>query len=96
MKRKILEIIHWSVIIFLILSALIFIIEVSPLINPEDIVIKDNHLLICNNGECMKFGEKIYWTFIEIFIVEIVVAALALVAIREEISIEKRSEKHEL
>ncbi len=44
----------------------------------------------------MKFGEKIYWTFIEIFIVEIVVAALALVAIREEISIEKRSENREL
>lgn len=96
MKHKILEIIHWSVIIFLISSALIFVIEVSPLLNPDDIVVKDNHILFCNKGECVKLGEKIYWTFVEIFIVEIVVGALALVAIREEISLEKRAEDHEL
>jgi len=96
MKHKILEIIHWSVIIFLVSSALIFVIEVSPLLNPDDIVIKDNRILFCNNGECVKLGEKIYWTFVEIFIVEIVVGALALVAIREEISIEKRAEDHKL
>jgi hypothetical protein len=58
--------------------------------NPDDIIVKDNHLLFCNNGECVKLGEKIYWTFVEIFIVEIVVGALALVAIRGEISIAKR------
>jgi hypothetical protein len=96
MKRKILEIIHWSVVIFLVSSVLIFVFEVSPLLNPDDIVIKDNHLLFCNKGECIKLGEKIYWTFVEIFIVEIVVGALALVAIREEISIEKRAEDNEL
>lgn len=96
MKSKILEIVHWSVVIFLVVSILIFVIEVSPLLNPDDIVIKDNHLLFCNNGECVKLGEKIYWTFIEIFVVEIVVGALALVAIREEISIEKRSEDNSL
>jgi hypothetical protein len=82
--------------IFLISSVLIFVIGVSPLLNPDDIVIKDNHLLFCNNGECVKLGEKIYWTFVEIFVVEIVVGALALVAIREEISIEKRSKDHKL
>lgn len=96
MKYGILEIIHWSVVIFLIASALIFVIGVSPLLNPDDIIIKDNHLLFCNNGECVKLGEKIYWTFVEIFIVEIVVGVLALVAIREGISIEKRSKDHKL
>gem|GEM_PF-5133927 len=96
MKYKILEIIHWAVVIFLISSALIFVLEVSPLLNPDDIIIKDNHILFCNNGECVKLGEKIYWTFVEIFIVEIVVGALALVAIREEISIEKRAKDHKL
>lgn len=96
MKYKILEIIHWAVVIFLIISSLIFVFEVSSLLNPDDIVIKDNHILYCKNGECVKLGEKIYWTFIEIFIVELVVGALALVAIREEISIEKRAKDHTL
>jgi hypothetical protein len=91
MKYKILEVIHWAVVIFLISSSLVFIFEVSPLLNPDDIVIKDGHLLFCNNGECVKLGEKIYWTFIEIFAVEMVVGGLALVAIREEISLEKRT-----
>jgi hypothetical protein len=89
MKYLIFEIIHWSVVIFLISSVLIFVVEVSPLLNPDDIVVKDNHILFCNNGDCVKLGEKIYWTFVEIFIVEIVVGALALVAIRGEISIAK-------
>lgn len=70
--------------------------EAFPLLNPEDIVIKDGHLLFCNNGECVKLGEKIYWTFLEIFVVEMVVGALAIVAIREEISIKKRIKDHTL
>ena len=96
MHYLIFEILHWSVVIFLISSVLIFVVEVSPLLNPDDIVVKDNHLLFCNNGECVKLGEKIYWTFVEIFIVEIVVGALALVAIRAEISIEKRVKDYKL
>ena len=70
--------------------------EVGPLLNPDDIVIKDNHILFCENSNCVKLGEKIYWTFVEIFAVEIVVGALALVAIREEISLEKRAKDHNL
>lgn len=96
MKYRMLEVIHWSVVVFLISSVLIFVIEVSPLLNPDDIVVKDNHLLFCNNGECVKLGEKIYWTFVEIFIVEIVVGALALIAIRGEISIAKRVKDYKL
>jgi hypothetical protein len=93
-KYKILEILYWSVLIFLISSALIFIIEVSPLLNPDDIVMKDGHLQFCDNGICVKLGEKIYWTFVEIFIVEIVVGALAIIAIREEVSIKKWNKDH--
>ena len=96
MKYKVLEFIHWGVVIFLISSVVIFVIEVGPLLNPDDIVIKDNHILFCQNGSCVKLGEKIYWTFVEIFAVEIVVGALALVAIREEISLEKRAKDHNL
>lgn len=96
MKYKVLEFIHWGVVIFLISSVVIFVIEVGPLLNPDDIVIKDNHILFCQNGNCVKLGEKIYWTFVEIFAVEIVVGALALVAIREEISLEKRAKDHNL
>ncbi len=96
MKHRVLKIIHWGVIVFLVSSALVFVIQVSPLLNPDDMVVKDNHILFCQNGQCIKLGEKIYWTFVEIFVVEIVVGALALVAIREEISIEKRAEDHTL
>jgi len=96
MKYEVFEIIHWSVVIFLISSVLIFVVEVSPLLNPDDIVVKDNHLLFCDNNGCIKLGEKIYWTFVEIFIVEIVVGALALVAIRGEISIAKRVKDYKL
>lgn len=92
MKKKILIGIHWSVLTFLVISAIIFIIEVSPLINPDDVVIKDNHVLFCENGHCVKLGEKIYWTFLEIFIVELVLGGLALFAIIETISLEKRIE----
>lgn len=91
MKHKVLEFIHWGVVIFLISSILVFVLEVGPLLDPDDLVIKDNHILFCQNGSCVKLGEKIYWTFVEIFAVEIVVGALALVAIREEISLEKRT-----
>ena len=91
MKHKVLEFIHWGVVIFLISSILVFVFEVGPLLNPDDLVIKDNHILFCQNGSCVKLGEKIYWTFVEIFAVEIVVGALALVAIREEISLEQRT-----
>ncbi|MDC8452600.1 MAG: hypothetical protein LV477_06790 [Candidatus Nitrosotalea sp.] len=96
MKHKVLEFIHWGVVIFLISSILVFVLEVGPLLNPDDMVIKDNHILFCQNGSCVKLGEKIYWTFVEIFAVEIVVGALALVAIREEISLEKRAKDHNL
>ncbi|HZS73082.1 MAG TPA: hypothetical protein VFA69_01125 [Candidatus Nitrosotalea sp.] len=96
MKHRILEFIHWGVVIFLISSVLVFVMEVGPLLNPDDIVIKDNHILFCENSNCVKLGEKIYWTFVEIFAVEIVVGALALVAIREEISLEKRTKDHNL
>ncbi len=96
MKHKVLEFIHWGVVIFLISSVLVFVFEVGPLLNPDDIVIKDNHILFCQNGSCVKLGEKIYWTFVEIFTVEIVVGALALVAIREEISLEKRTKDRNL
>jgi len=95
-KHRILEFIHWGVVIFLISSVLVFVMEVGPLLNPDDIVIKDNHILFCENSNCVKLGEKIYWTFVEIFAVEIVVGALALVAIREEISLEKRTKDHNL
>lgn len=90
MKRRVLEFIHWGVIVFLALSVLVFVIDVEPLLNPDDIIVKDNHVLFCQNGNCVKLGEEIYWTFVEIFAVEIVVGALALVAIRAEISLEKR------
>ena len=96
MKHRVLKIIHWGVIVFLVSSVLVFVIGVSPLLNPDDIVVKDNHILFCQNGQCVKLGEKIYWTFVEIFVVEIVVGVLALVAIHEEISIEKRAEDHTL
>ena len=96
MKQKIVEFILWGVVIFLISSILVFVLEVGPLLNPDDIVVKDNHILFCQNGSCVKLGEKIYWTFVEIFAVEIVVGALALVAIREEISLEKRTKDHNL
>lgn len=94
MKYQVLGILNLVVIIFLISSSLVFIFEAFPLLNPDDIVIKDSHLLFCNNGECLKLGEKIYWTFLEIFVVEMVVGALAIVAIREEISIKKRIKDH--
>ena len=90
MKHKVLEFIHWGVIAFLALSVLVFVIDVEPLLNPDDIIVKDNHVLFCQNGHCVKLGEEIYWTFVEIFTVEIVVGALALVAIRAEISLAKR------
>ncbi|HEX5457764.1 MAG TPA: hypothetical protein VFX64_05190 [Candidatus Nitrosotalea sp.] len=90
MKHKVLEFIHWGVIAFLSLSVLVFVIDVEPLLNPDDMIVKDNHVLFCQNGNCVKLGEEIYWTFVEIFAVEIVVGALALVAIRAEISLEKR------
>ena len=96
MKHKVLEFIHWGVVIFLISSILVFVLEVGPLLDPDDLVIKDNHILFCQNGSCVKLGEKIYWTFVEIFAVEIVVGALALVAIREEISLEKRTKDRNL
>ena len=96
MKHKVLEFIHWGVVIFLISSVLVFVFEVGPLLNPDDIMIKDNHILFCQNGNCVKLGEKIYWTFVEIFAVEIVVGALALVAIQEEISLEKRAKDYNL
>lgn len=60
---------------FLVLSAMIFVIELAPLLNPDDIVVKDNHVLFCHNGKYVKLGEKIYWIFIEIFVVVIVVGA---------------------
>jgi hypothetical protein len=93
MKRIILEGIHWSIIVFLVLSAIIFAIEVSPLLNGDEVIVKDNHILFCENGHCIKLGEKIYWTFLEIFIVEIVIGGLALVVLRENISLKKRSDK---
>ena len=74
------------------MSAIIFIIEVSPLANPDDVFVKDNHVLFCENGHCVKLGEKIYWTFLELFIVEMVLGGLALFAIIETISLEKRIE----
>ncbi len=96
MKRKILEAIHWSVVIFLILSSLIFVIEVAPMQNADQVMLKDNRLMFCTENHCVNFAEKIYWTFLEIFVVEIIVGGLALVAIREEISIEQRAENHKL
>ena len=92
MKKKILIGLHWSVLIFLVISAIIFFIEVSPLANPDDVLIKDNHVLFCENGHCVKLGEKIYWTFLELFIVEMVLGGLALFAIMETVSLEKRIE----
>ncbi len=96
MKRRVLEVIHWVVVIFLVISVVIFIFETSSLLNPDDVVIKDNKLYFCESNHCVNLGEKIFWTFLEILLVEVVVGGLALVAIREEISIEKRSEEHKL
>ena len=95
-KRKILEVIHWSVLIFLVLSSLIFVIEVAPMQNADQVIIKDNRLMFCTNDHCVNYAEKTYWTFLEMFVVEIIVGGLALVAIREEISIERRVEDHKL
>lgn len=62
----------------------------------DKVVTKDNQLLFCSDTECVDILDKIYWTFLKVFIIEIIVGGLALVAIREEISIEKRVEEHKL
>jgi hypothetical protein len=92
-KRLVLEGIHWSVLIFLVISSIIFVFEVAPLRNSDQMEIKDNRIVFCEDDKCVNLGEKIYWTFLEIFMIEIIVGGLALFAIREEISLEKRGKK---
>lgn len=96
MKRRVLEVIHWSILAFLVIASILFMIEVAPVQEAERIVTKENQILFCTNSECVDFADKIYWTFVKVFVIEIIVGGLALVAIREEISIEKRAEEHKL
>ena len=96
MKRRILEVIHWSILAFLVIASVLFVIEVAPVQEADRVITKENQILFCSNTECVDILDKIYWTFLKVFIIEIIVGGLALVAIREEISIEKRAEEHKL
>ena len=89
MKHKILLSIHWLIIIALIISAIIFILDEIELANSEA-EIRDGKILFCNENECVSYQAKTFSTFLKIFIFETIVAILALVALREGISLEKR------
>ncbi|NDB62355.1 MAG: hypothetical protein EB170_00505 [Nitrosopumilaceae archaeon] len=88
-KHIILLVIHWSVIVALIISAIIFVLDEIELANSKT-EIQDGKILICNENECTSYQAKTSLTFLKIFIFEIIVAILALVALREGISLEKR------
>lgn len=88
-KHIILLVIHWSVIVALIISAIIFVLDEIELANSKT-EIQDGKILICNENECISYQAKTSITFLKIFIFEIIVAILALVALREGISLEKR------
>jgi hypothetical protein len=89
MKHKILLLIHWLIIIALIVSSTIFVLDEIELANSEAEII-DGKIVFCNENGCTSYQEKTFLTFLKIFIFEIVVAILALVALREGISLEKR------
>lgn len=89
MKHKVLLSIHWSIIAALIISAIIFVLDEIELAKLET-KIMDGKILSCNEAGCSSYHEKIHSTFLKIFIFEIIVAILALVALREGISLEKR------
>ena len=95
MKHILLISIHWVIIIALIISSIIFILDEAELskLNAE---IKDGKLVFCTTNECVSYTTKISGTFLKIFIFEIIVAILALVALREGISLEKRFKSREV
>ena len=89
MKHILLILIHWAIIISLIISSIIFIFDEVEL-SRSNAEIKDGKLMFCTTDDCVSYTTKISWTFLKIFIFEIIVAILALVALREGISLEKR------
>ncbi len=89
MKHKILLLIHWLIIIALIISSIIFVLDEIELASSEA-EIRDGKILFCNENECTSYQAKTSTTFLKIFIFETIVAILALVALREGISLEKR------
>ena len=89
MKHKLLLTIHWSIIFALVISAVIFVVDETELAHSKA-EIKDGLILFCNDEKCISYQEKISSTFLKIFIFEIIVAVLALVALREGISLERR------
>jgi hypothetical protein len=89
MKHVLLILIHWAIIIALIISATIFIFDEAEL-SKSNAEIKDGKLMFCSDNNCVSYTTKISWTLLKIFIFEIIVAILALVALREGISLEKR------
>lgn len=89
MKHKILLAIHWSIIVALVISAIIFVVDETELAASKA-EIRDGLILFCNDDKCTSYQEKISSTFLKIFIFEIIVAILALVALQEGISLEKR------
>jgi hypothetical protein len=89
MKHILLILIHWAIIIALIISSIIFIFDEAEL-SRSNAEIKDGKLMFCTTDGCVSYTTKISWTFLKIFIFEIIVAILALIALREGISLEKR------
>ena len=89
MKHVLLILIHWVIIIALIISSIIFIFDEAEL-SKSNAEIKDGKLMFCTTDDCVSYTAKISGTFLKIFIFEIIVAILALVALREGISLEKR------
>ena len=95
MKHILLISIHWVIIIALIISSIIFILDEIEL-TKSNAEIKDGKLVFCSINECISYTTKVSWTFLKIFIFEIIVAVLALVALREGISLEKRFKSQKL
>jgi hypothetical protein len=95
MKHILLISIHWAIILALIISSIIFILDEAEL-SKSNAEIKDGKLMFCTTNECISYTTKISWTFLKIFIFEIIVAVLALVALREGISLEKRFKSQKL